>query len=70
MAYARKVFDQIPDPPNVALWNAMFKGYAQNESYREVLVLFGNMKSLDVMPNCVTFPRVLSIPFEIGRAHV
>nr|POE92676.1 pentatricopeptide repeat-containing protein, mitochondrial [Quercus suber] len=59
MAYARKVFDQIPDPPNIALWNAMFKGYAQNESYREVLVLFSNMKSLDVMPNCFTFPIVL-----------
>uniref|UniRef100_A0A7N2LB22 Chlororespiratory reduction 4 n=1 Tax=Quercus lobata TaxID=97700 RepID=A0A7N2LB22_QUELO len=59
MAYARRVFDQIPDPPNIALWNAMFKGYAQNESYREVLVLFSNMKSLDVMPNCFTFPLVL-----------
>ncbi|KAK4591915.1 hypothetical protein RGQ29_016400 [Quercus rubra] len=59
MAYARKMFDQIPDPPNIALWNAMFKGYAQNESYREVLVLFSNMKSLDVMPNCFTFPIVL-----------
>ncbi|KAK4591911.1 hypothetical protein RGQ29_016396 [Quercus rubra] len=59
MAYAHKVFDQIPDPPNIALWNAMFKGYAQNESYREVLVLFSQMKSLDVMPNCFTFPIVL-----------
>jgi pentatricopeptide repeat protein len=37
----------------------MFRGYAQNESYREVLVLFSQMKSSDVMPNCFTFPIVL-----------
>jgi pentatricopeptide repeat protein len=58
MAYARKVFDEIPDP-NIALWNAMFRGYARNESYREVVVLFSYMKSLDILPNCFTFPVVL-----------
>ncbi|KAF5468577.1 hypothetical protein F2P56_012720 [Juglans regia] len=58
MVYARQLFDQIPDP-SIGLWNAMFRGYARVKSYSEVLVLFGQMKSLDVMPNCFTFPIVL-----------
>ncbi|KAA8529154.1 hypothetical protein F0562_034047 [Nyssa sinensis] len=37
----------------------MFKGYVQNELYRVVLVLFNHMKSMDVRPNCFTFPLVL-----------
>lgn len=58
MVYARQLFDQIPDP-SIGLWNAMFSGYAQIKSYSEVLVLFGQMKSLDVMPNCFTYRIVL-----------
>lgn len=58
MDYARKVFDQIPEP-NFALWNAMSRGYAKNEKNREVLVLFSRMKSLDIVPNCFTFPVVI-----------
>ncbi|CAL2232320.1 unnamed protein product [Prunus armeniaca] len=58
MAYAHKVFDGIPDP-NFALWNAMFRGYAKNESHREVILLFGRMKNMDIMPNCFTFPVVI-----------
>ncbi|KAK3006103.1 hypothetical protein RJ639_017426 [Escallonia herrerae] len=48
----------MPDP-NVAPWNTMFKAYVQIESYREVVVLFGQMRSMDVPPNCFTFPIVL-----------
>ncbi|XP_021910129.1 pentatricopeptide repeat-containing protein At1g08070, chloroplastic [Carica papaya] len=58
LAYAHKVFDRITQP-NVSLWNAMFKSYAQNERYREVIVLFSKMIKMDVMPNCFTFPIVL-----------
>jgi pentatricopeptide repeat protein len=58
IAYARQLFDQIPDP-GIASWNAMLRAYALDESYREVLVLFSQMKSLDVMPNCFTFPIIL-----------
>lgn len=58
MGYARKLFDRIPDP-SIALWNALFRGYSENESYGEVVVLFGQMKRLNVMPNCFTFPIVL-----------
>lgn len=58
MDHARRVFDGIPNP-DTAPWNAMFKGYVQNELYREVVVLFNQMKSLDIRPNCFTFPMVL-----------
>ncbi|XP_030495414.2 pentatricopeptide repeat-containing protein At2g20540 isoform X2 [Cannabis sativa] len=56
--YARKMFDQIPEP-NFALWNSMMRCYVKNERHREVLLLFGKMKSLDVIPNCFTFPYVI-----------
>ncbi|KAF7809019.1 pentatricopeptide repeat-containing protein [Senna tora] len=58
MGYARKVFDQIPDP-NTASWNAMFRGYSQNESYWDVIVLFSQMNRAGALPNCFTFPIVL-----------
>lgn len=37
----------------------MFRGYAQSESYREVVFLFFQMKGTDIRPNCFTFPVVL-----------
>lgn len=58
MAYARQVFDQIPEP-NVTLWNSILKGYAHNESHGEVISSFGQMRSSDARPNCYTFPVVL-----------
>ncbi|XAR72305.1 hypothetical protein NMG60_11018897 [Bertholletia excelsa] len=58
MGHARQVFDEIPDR-DVVLWNAMFKGYTQNERYGEAVALFYKMKCMDVRPNCFTFPKVL-----------
>ncbi|XP_039170669.1 pentatricopeptide repeat-containing protein At3g29230-like [Eucalyptus grandis] len=58
MGHAHKAFDHILDP-NVSLWNAMFRGYSQNELNREVVRLFSQMRSMGVMPNCFTFPVVL-----------
>ncbi|OWM73605.1 hypothetical protein CDL15_Pgr026704 [Punica granatum] len=65
IGYARKVFDQIPDP-HVSLWNAMFKGYCRNEMYSNVVALFGYMKGMDVVPNCFTFPIILKSCGKIG----
>lgn len=65
MTYARKMFDKITDQ-NVVSWNAMFNGYAQNEFHRTVVVLFTQMKKLDVMPNCFTFPIVLKSCVKIN----
>lgn len=66
MAYAHQVFDQIPDP-NFALWNALLRGYAKNESHREVVALFGRMKSMDILPNCFTFPVVIKSCGKLSR---
>lgn len=63
--YARKVFEHIPNP-HVSLWNAMFKGYCENEMYRDVVALFSYMKGMDIMPNCFTFPIVLRSCGKIG----
>ncbi|XP_015883476.2 pentatricopeptide repeat-containing protein At1g08070, chloroplastic [Ziziphus jujuba] len=66
MSYAHRVFDQIPHP-NVAIWNAMFRGYANNECHRETIVLFSRMKSLDISPNCFTFPVVIKSCGKIDK---
>lgn len=58
MAYARKLFDQIPDP-NIAPWNAMCKGYLGNEMYMDVLILFAHMINTNVKPNYFIIPMVL-----------
>ncbi|XP_077243792.1 tetratricopeptide repeat (TPR)-like superfamily protein [Tasmannia lanceolata] len=68
MAYARQVFDRITDP-NVVLWNAMFKGYAENEFYRETLILFNQMKKRDIRPNGFTFPFVLKSCAKISASR-
>ncbi|KAH7516522.1 hypothetical protein FEM48_Zijuj10G0144000 [Ziziphus jujuba var. spinosa] len=53
-----RLFDLI-SYPNVAIWNSMFRGYAKNECHKETIVLFRRMKSLDIVPNCFTFPIVI-----------
>ncbi|KAF2317783.1 hypothetical protein GH714_041096 [Hevea brasiliensis] len=65
MDYAHKMFDRIPYP-NLSTWNAMFKGYAQNEFHWEVIVLYSQMKRMDIMPNCFTFPMVLKSCVKIN----
>ncbi|KAL3582145.1 hypothetical protein D5086_016477, partial [Populus alba] len=41
-------------------------GYSQNESHKNVIVLFRQMKGLDVMPNCFTFPVILKSCVKIN----
>ncbi|KAL4029247.1 hypothetical protein IC575_012474 [Cucumis melo] len=65
MAHARHLFDHFVDP-KVELWNAIFRGYFHKAFYREVVFLFGKMKSMGVRPNCFTFPLVLKSCAKIG----
>ncbi|XP_015583733.1 pentatricopeptide repeat-containing protein At1g08070, chloroplastic [Ricinus communis] len=65
MRHAHKLFDQIPEP-NVSNWNAMLKGYSLNDSHREVIVLFRKMISMDILPNCFSFPIVIKSSVKIN----
>ncbi|KAJ6318317.1 hypothetical protein OIU76_013786 [Salix suchowensis] len=44
----------------------MFRGYSQNESHKDVIVLFRQMKGFDVTPNCFTFPVILKSCVKIN----
>lgn len=59
ISYAHQVFDQIPDLQDASPWNIMFKGYIQNDMYRDVVVSFRRMMNEDVSLNCFSFPMVL-----------
>ncbi|GLT90538.1 hypothetical protein SLE2022_084650 [Rubroshorea leprosula] len=63
MPHAHTVFDRVLKP-NIALCNAMLKGYAQNDASKQVMHLFSQMKSRDIVPNCFTFPIVLKSCLE------
>lgn len=55
---ARKVFDKSLQP-NVALWNAMIRGYAKDGFSKESLELFYLMARNCVPPDKFTFPLAL-----------
>lgn len=60
MCHARKLFDKTPQP-NTATWNAMFRGYLQEGSHRDVVVLFRQFHraASSSPPNCFTFPMII-----------
>ncbi|XP_012573934.1 pentatricopeptide repeat-containing protein At1g08070, chloroplastic isoform X2 [Cicer arietinum] len=58
MQHARKLFDKIPEP-NTATWNAMFRGYSQNEHHRDAVILFCKLNRVSAVPNCFTFPMII-----------
>ncbi|KAK9284392.1 hypothetical protein L1049_023563 [Liquidambar formosana] len=69
--YARKVFDQFPDP-DVFLWNAIIRGYSRHNLFDVALEMYSRMQAAGVSPDCFTFPCVLKacsgLPsVEIGR---
>eukprot|EP00253_Pinus_taeda_P027150 PITA_27150 len=55
---ARKMFDKIPKR-DVASWNALIAGYAQNGYVGESLALYNQMQLADVKPTSVTMVSVL-----------
>lgn len=52
------MFDRIPIR-NASVYNAIFKGYLDNEKFSDLMVLFSNMICENVRPNTYTFPMVL-----------
>eukprot|EP01018_Ginkgo_biloba_P039546 Gb_03570 [translate_table: standard] len=55
---ARQVFDKTPEP-NVFIWNAIIRVYANNELCDEALTLYYQMEPAGVQPDKFTFPCVL-----------
>eukprot|EP01018_Ginkgo_biloba_P027869 Gb_30918 [translate_table: standard] len=58
MAYARRVFNNMPER-NVVCWTGMITGYAQNGQGEETLRFFCKMQQASIKPNQFTFASVL-----------
>ncbi|WJX42741.1 hypothetical protein P8452_29938 [Trifolium repens] len=56
--YARKVFDEIPQP-SVFIWNTMMKGYSRICCSESGVSLYKLMLVHDIMPDGFTFPFLL-----------
>ncbi|CAM8989062.1 unnamed protein product [Rhodiola kirilowii] len=56
--YARKLFDEFPDP-YVFLWNAVIRGYAKHNLFYDAVRIYLRMHIVGVSPDCFTFPHIL-----------
>ncbi|KAL5709895.1 hypothetical protein ACHQM5_020524 [Ranunculus cassubicifolius] len=70
--YARKVFDEIPQP-NIFLWNAIIRGYSRSNLFQVGLEMYSRMQMEGVSPDRFTLPYVLKAcsgvsGLGIGRA--
>eukprot|EP00268_Persea_americana_P045873 TRINITY_DN4700_c1_g1_i2.p1 TRINITY_DN4700_c1_g1~~TRINITY_DN4700_c1_g1_i2.p1 ORF type:complete len:632 (+),score=94.95 TRINITY_DN4700_c1_g1_i2:125-2020(+) len=62
---ARRMFDEM-DVKDVVCWNVMIDGYTQHGRPNEALDLFRKMLMMEMRPNEVTFPSVLSACAQLG----
>lgn len=58
ISYARRVFDQFPDP-DVFLWNAIIRGYSKYNLFASAVEMYSRMQVLWVSPDGYTLPHVL-----------
>lgn len=58
MEYAHKIFDRL-HKPDINSWNLMIRGYARNELYEEVLMLYRQIRQEGIQSDNFTFPFVL-----------
>lgn len=56
MDHAHKLFNQIPEPKSVFLWNTMIKGYSRVDSPKHGVSMYVNMLKENVKPDNYTFP--------------
>ncbi|OVA08867.1 Pentatricopeptide repeat [Macleaya cordata] len=63
---ARNVFDGMKLQRDVVSWNSIIGGYAYNGFAMEALLLFGEMKSMEVKPTHITFISVLNACAHAG----
>ncbi|TYI24243.1 hypothetical protein ES332_A06G220000v1 [Gossypium tomentosum] len=72
MDHALKLFDQIPEPKTVFLWNTMIKGYSKIHSPKHGILLYLNMLRQNVKPDNYTFPFLFkgfdrNVGFSCGK---
>ncbi|KAJ3695343.1 hypothetical protein LUZ60_000720 [Juncus effusus] len=65
MTYARKMFDQMPEP-NVFTWNAMIRGYTNSNSPFSGLLLFKKMICRGFDPDSYTLSVVMRACAQIA----
>ncbi|KAL3522318.1 hypothetical protein ACH5RR_015152 [Cinchona calisaya] len=57
--YARRLFDESPEPEDLVSWSSLISGYAQNGLGKEALLAFREMHHLGIKCNEFAFPSVL-----------
>ncbi|KAL3828296.1 hypothetical protein ACJIZ3_017098 [Penstemon smallii] len=65
---ARRVFDEFEIGLNLAVWNAMMAGYAQQGRKDDVLELFRSMESRGIEPDEYSFLAILTAFYNAGMA--
>ncbi|KAL1818849.1 hypothetical protein ACET3Z_013718 [Daucus carota] len=64
--YARKVFDQIPQP-NLFTWNALIRAYSSsNEPLQSLLLFVQLLYQCNELPNKFTFPFVIKAAAQLS----
>ncbi|KAF7828050.1 pentatricopeptide repeat-containing protein [Senna tora] len=58
MDYARKVFDNIPQP-DIVIFNSMARGYARFDNPLRAILLFAQLLCSGLIPDDYTFPSLL-----------
>ncbi|RVW72506.1 Pentatricopeptide repeat-containing protein [Vitis vinifera] len=71
IGYARKVFDEFPEP-SVFLWNAIIRGYSRHNLFGDAIEMYSRMQASGVSPDGFTLPCVLKacsgVPvLEVGK---
>ncbi|KAF7803457.1 pentatricopeptide repeat-containing protein [Senna tora] len=69
MGIARIVFDKMPERTIIA-WNSLISGYELNGLAKEALVLFREMRLLNVNPDSATLVSVLAACSQLGSLHL
>ncbi|MBA0839869.1 hypothetical protein Goarm_005561 [Gossypium armourianum] len=72
MDHALKLFDQIPEPKTVFLWNTMIKGYSRIHFPKHGISMYLNMLRQNVKPDNYTFPFLFkgfdrNVGFSCGK---
>ncbi|GKA64928.1 pentatricopeptide repeat-containing protein [Tanacetum coccineum] len=69
MRDARRVFDRMHERDELSLWHLMMKGYVDNGDAGAGLLLFGQMKELELSPDGETFRLVLLACEGVGSVQ-